>query len=70
MSETSNTPGSSPASGRAKLEASQKLDFELHVALIMRTDGVAKAKALMRAWIEGPAGLQQRLAPTVPPAKG
>lgn len=64
MSETSHTLGSSLAAGQlAKAEAKRKLDFELHVALIMRNDNVPKAKALFRAWLEGPKGLDDRLNP-------
>lgn len=74
MSETSHTLASSLEAGqRAKVEAKAKLDFELHVALIMRNDNVPKAKALFRAWIEGREGLEKRLSPApaaLPPAKG
>lgn len=51
-----------PASAKAIL-AKQKLDFELHVALIMRTDGMTKGKAVFTAWLEGPSGLEKRLVP-------
>lgn len=44
-----------------KAEAKAKLDHELHVALIMRQDDVAKSKALVTAYAEGAAGLASRL---------
>lgn len=72
MSDTSHTQASSvPAGQLAKAEAKAKLDFELHVALIMRNDNVPKAKAQFRAWLEGRPGLELRLNPApVSPGKG
>lgn len=40
-----------------------KLDFNLHVALIMRQDSANKNAALFKAWLEGRDGLQNRLSP-------
>lgn len=45
---------------------SAKLDFDLHVALIQRSDKVNKNAALFKAWLEGPSGLSERLGPTAP----
>lgn len=39
----------------------KKLDFNLHVALIMRMDSANKNKALFQAWLEGEQGLAARL---------
>lgn len=63
MSTNENVP-SPPALSEAdqkKALAKAKLDFQLHVALIQRTDGVPKNKALFTAWLEGELGLQKRL---------
>lgn len=46
--------------------AKAKLDFDLHVALIMRQDGVRKTVALFSAWAEGPVGLERRAGPAKP----
>lgn len=43
-------------------ETQQKLEFNLHVALIQKVDNVNKSKATFKAWLEGPEGLAQRLA--------
>lgn len=42
-----------------------KADFDLHVLLIMKTDGLPKSKATFKAWLEGEAGLKKRLTPKV-----
>lgn len=42
---------------------SRKLDFDLHVALIMRTEGENKNAASFRAYCEGEEGLKTRLSP-------
>lgn len=39
----------------------QKSDFDLHLLLIMKQEGLSKAKAHFRAWCEGPDGLNKRL---------
>lgn len=39
----------------------EKNDYALHVALIMKMDGVSKAKAQFIAWCEGKKGLEERL---------
>lgn len=39
-------------------------DFQLHVALIMKSDGANKGTATFTAWLEGEAGLKTRLAGT------
>lgn len=39
-------------------------EFNLHVQLIRVQDGLKTAKALHQAWLEGPAGLSNRLKPT------
>lgn len=46
-------------------EKSAKLDFDLHVSLIMRAEHCAKNRALFLAWLEGPAGLDLRLNPAL-----
>lgn len=64
MSDTSHTLASSLSHAQlTKAEAKARLDFDLHVALIMRGDNVAKSKAVFRAWIEGRSGLETRLNP-------
>jgi hypothetical protein len=35
-------------------------NFETHVRLIIAQEGVAKNKARMMAWLEGPEGLKRR----------
>lgn len=40
--------------------------YELHVRLIMQKHGVAKSKACMIAWMEGPEGLKNYLHPELP----
>lgn len=54
-----------PATPKA-IEAKQKLDYELHVALIMRTERLSKSRAVFRAYTEGPSGLDKRLLPASP----
>lgn len=45
-----------------KALAKAATDFNLHVLLVMRQDGLSKAQAQARAYAEGPAGLSgQRL---------
>lgn len=39
-------------------------DFQLHVALIMKSDGANKGTATFKAWLEGEAGLKTRLTNT------
>lgn len=39
----------------------KKADFDLHILLIMRQEGITKAKAQFRAWLEGEQGLAARL---------
>lgn len=51
-----------PASAKA-VEAAKKLDFELHVSLIMRTDRLSKSRAVFKAYLEGQNGLEKRLTP-------
>lgn len=43
--------------------AKGKIDFDLHVGLIMRAEGVSKSKAVFTAYLEGRQGLEKRLAP-------
>lgn len=45
-----------------KIAASEKLDFQLHVALIQKQDKCTKTKAVFQAWLEGREGLDKRLA--------
>lgn len=45
-----------------KITASEKLDFQLHIALIQKQDGVTKTRATFQAWLEGRKGLDERLA--------
>lgn len=51
--------------------ANAKNDFNLHVALIMKSDGANKGTATFKAWLEGEAGLKTRLSntATVAPVK-
>lgn len=44
-----------------KAHARNKQNFELHVALIMRTDETTKSHAIVTAYAEGEAGLVRRL---------
>lgn len=46
-----------------KLEGKLKADFDLHVLLLMKRHHLAKSKAVIRAWWEGPAGLEELLKP-------
>lgn len=48
------------AADRKRL-AADKADFDLHVLLIMRTDGYTKSKAVVTAYREGKPGLKVRL---------
>lgn len=43
------------------LRAKQARDFSLHVSLVMRVEGISKAKASVIAYGEGMAGLDRRL---------
>jgi len=50
------------ATAAIKTTAKEKLDFQLHVALIQRQETVTKSKAVFLAWLEGQKGLETRLA--------
>lgn len=39
----------------------EKLDFQLHLALIQKQDNCTKNKATFQAWLEGRKGLDERL---------
>lgn len=49
------------AKQQRKAHAKNKQNFELHVALIMRTEDVTKSHAIVTAYAEGDAGLTRRL---------
>lgn len=38
-------------------------EFNLHVLLIVRQDGLSKAQSQVRAYLEGAVGLEKRLMP-------
>lgn len=61
-SEGAPVKGSILSALEKKAEAQNKRRFQLHVALIMEQDDVAKEKALFIAWMEGTAGVTKRLA--------
>lgn len=44
-------------------QVGSKAEFDLHVLLIMKQDGLSKSKALLKAYIEGLGGVARRLAP-------
>lgn len=41
--------------------AERKRKYELHVGLIQQVDAVTKTASILRAYIEGPGGLDKRL---------
>lgn len=59
MADNQSTTEKAPANG--KQSSPQKSDFDFHVLLIMRQDGVSKSKATFMAWAEGPTGIADRL---------
>lgn len=56
-----NEPLTMDAATKKKVMAQAKLDFQLHVALIMKQDQATKNNALFKAWLEGEKGLAERL---------
>ena len=60
-----NVEGKGPAltADEKKAVRKKKLDFDLHVNLIMRNVGEPKNAAVFRAYCEGADGLQERLTP-------
>lgn len=56
-----NATATAKVAGPAVDMKKAKTDFDLHVLLIEKTEALAKGKAVVKAYTEGPEGLQARL---------